>query len=140
MGTRSLLATLVGVFVLAACTEAPAAEPAGATCDQFASTPAIEQSRTIEAGADLTVVLCSNASTGFAWGDPEIGDPAVLRLVDRTFREPEASPPIVGAPGTEILTIRGVAAGTTTLTTSYDQPWAGGTKGEWTYTLDVIVR
>ena len=44
-------------------------------------TPSITQSRTIDAGADLTVVLCSNPSTGYNWDDPVIGDPAVLEVV-----------------------------------------------------------
>ncbi len=140
MGIRSLLTALVYASVFAACAATPAAVPAGATCDQFASTPAIEQARTIKAGTELAVVLCSNPSTGFAWGDPEVGDTEVLQLVDRAFREPDASPGIVGAPGTEILTIRGVASGTTTLRIGYGQSWAGGTQGEWTYEITVTVE
>ena len=48
--------------------------------------------------------------------------------------------PIVGAAGGEVLTIRGLAAGTTTLSIGYGQPWVGGTKGEWAYRLSVTVQ
>jgi len=141
MAVRSLLATLLCASALAACAATEAAEPAGATCEQFSSTPSIEQSRSIAAGSDLMVVLCANPTTGFAWGEPQIGDASVLRLTDRTFRAPgESSTPIVGAAGGEILTIRGLASGTTTLSISYGQPWAGGTQAEWSYTLTVTVR
>jgi predicted secreted protein len=141
MAVRSLLRTLVWTVALAACAAPAATEPAGATCDQFASTPSIAQSRTIESGTELTVVLCSNPTTGFAWGDPEIGDTAVLQLVDRAYRAPEESSlPIAGAAGGEILTIQGLAAGTTTLSIGYGQPWAGGVQDEWTYVLSVTVQ
>ncbi|HEX5148061.1 MAG TPA: hypothetical protein VFW02_03190, partial [Candidatus Limnocylindrales bacterium] len=66
MAARATLATLLCASVLMACSGTAAGDPAGATCDQFGATPSIEQSRTIEAGTDLQVVLCSNPTTGFA--------------------------------------------------------------------------
>jgi len=141
MAVRSLLSTLVCASTVVACSATAGAEPAGATCEQFQSTPSIQQARATAAGADLTIVLCSNPSTGYSWGEPQIGDASVLKLVDRTVRAPaEASLPIVGAAGAEVLTLRGETAGTTTLSIGYGQPWAGGAQGEWTYRLDVTVR
>ena len=141
MAVRSFLATIFCLSLLAACAGTEAADTAGATCDQFRATPAIEQSRAIEVGTDLVIVLCSNPSTGFSWGDPQISDTSVVRLIDRIFRAAgESSAPIAGAPGDEVLTIRAVASGTTTLSIGYGQPWAGGTQGEWTYDLTVTVR
>jgi predicted secreted protein len=132
------------VSVLAACSETQATQatqPLGATCDQFSATPAIQQSGVIAADADVRIVLCSNPSTGFAWEDPQIGDSSVVRLVGRTYQAPDgASLPIVGAAGGEILTIHALTAGTTTLTMRYSQPWAGGTKSAWTYTLSLTVK
>jgi predicted secreted protein len=94
----------------------------------------------IEAGADLTIVLCSNPTTGFSWGEPQILDPSVFRLADRTYRAPGVtSSSVVGAAGAEILTIHAVASGTTTLSISYGQPWRGGVQGEWVYRLTVTV-
>jgi predicted secreted protein len=141
MAIRSFLAMLVCGSVLVACSASHAAEPLGSTCDQFQSTPTVEQSAVIAAGSDAKVVLCSNASTGYSWGEPQIGDTTVLQLVDRTYQAPDgASLPVVGAAGGEVLTIRAVAAGTTTLSIQYGQPWEGGTKGAWTYRLSVTVE
>jgi predicted secreted protein len=126
---------------LAACSATDAAEPAGATCDQFGASPTIEQTRSIDAGADLAIVLCSNPSTGFSWGDPRIVDGSVIRLGGRAFHESQTTTlPIVGAAGADVLTVHGTAAGTTTLTITYGQPWAGGVQDQWTYQLTVTVR
>jgi len=141
MALRSLLATLLCASALTACSTTQASEPLGATCDQFSTTPTIEQSGVIAAGTDAKIVLCSNPTTGFAWEEPQLGDTTVLRLVDHAYQAPDgASLPIMGAAGGEILTIRALAAGTTTLTIRYSEPWAGGTKGEWTYSLSVTVQ
>ena len=95
----------------------------------------------IAAGTGVRIVLCSNPSTGFSWEEPRLGDTSVLQLVDRTYQAPDGpNLPVVGAAGGEILTVRGLAAGTTTLSIRYSQPWAGGTKGEWTYSLSVTVK
>jgi predicted secreted protein len=138
---RSFLITLLCASALAACSATQAAGPAGATCEQFESTPSIAQTRTIDTGAELTVVLCSNPSTGFAWDEPEIADAAVLEIVDRTYQAPDQGTlPIVGAAGGDVLTVRGLERGTTTLSIRYSQAWDGGTKGEWMYALEVTVR
>ncbi len=141
MAFKSFLATLVCASALAACSTTQASEPLGATCDQLQSARVVEQSQRIAAGADVTVILCSNPSTGFSWDEPQLGDSSVLRVVDRTYRAPDgASLPIVGAAGGEVLTIRGLAAGTTTLSIGYSQPWVGGTKNDWAYHLSVTVQ
>ena len=141
MAIRSFLITLFCAAAVTACSASQAAGPAGATCDQFASTPSITQSRTIEVGAELTVVLCSNPSTGFAWDEPQIADAALLEVVDRNYQAPDqATLPIIGAAGGDVLTVRGLEPGTTTLSLRYGQPWEGGAQGEWTYSLEVTVR
>jgi predicted secreted protein len=137
---RSFLAMVACASALAACSSAQAAEPLGATCDQFQSTPTVEQSGDIAAGIDFTVVLCSNPSTGYTWDDPQIGDTGVVTLVDRTYQAPGGTLPIVGAAGGDVLKFHAVAAGKTTVAVSYGQPWAGGARGEWTYRLTITVR
>jgi inhibitor of cysteine peptidase len=138
---RSVFITLLCASVVAGCSATQAAAPAGATCERFGSAPSIAQTRTIDTGADLLVVLCSNPSTGFAWDEPQIADAAVLEIVDRTYQAPDQGTlPIVGAAGGDVLTVRGVERGTTTLSIRYSQPWEGGTQSEWTYALEVTVR
>jgi predicted secreted protein len=140
MALRSILTTLLCATALAACSTIQAAEPLGATCDQLRATPAVQQSGTLAVGSDVKIVLCSNPSTGFSWDEPRLSDAGVLTLVDRTYQAPGASLPVVGAAGGEVLTVRGLAAGTSTFSVRYSQPWAGGTKAEWTYTLWVTVQ
>jgi predicted secreted protein len=141
MALRSLLATLLCASVLGACAATQASEPLGATCDQFGATPTITQSGVVTVGTDVKIMLCSNPSTGFSWEDPQVGDSTILRLVDHAYQAPGgASLPIVGAAGGEILTLHSLAAGTTTVTVRYSQPWAGGMKGEWTYTLSATAK
>jgi predicted secreted protein len=141
MAIRSFLVLIMCGLVLAACSGSRAAEPLGATCDQFQSTPTVDESAVVAAGSDVKVVLCSNPSTGFSWGEPQIGDTTILELVDRAYVAPDgASLPVVGAAGGEVLTLRALAAGTTTLLIEYGQPWEGGTKGAWTYRLSVTVE
>jgi predicted secreted protein len=141
MAPRSFLAILLCASALSACSATQAAEPLGATCAQFQSTKTVEQTREIAPGSDVNVVLCSNPSTGFAWAEPQLGDTSVIRLVDRSFQAPGgATLPVVGAAGGEVLTFHAVAAGTTTVSIRYSQPWVGGTEGEWTYRLSITVR
>ena len=131
---------LMLVAALAGCSATEAAGPAGATCEQFESTPSIDQARTIEVGTNLTIVLCSNPSTGYAWDDPAL-DATVLELADRTYQAPDQGPlPIVGAAGGEVITIRGLAPGTAAVSLRYGQPWDGGAASEWTYRLQVTVE
>ncbi len=138
---RLILATILCASALVGCSATKAAEPLGVTCDQFGATPSVEQSAELAVGSDVQVVLCSNPSTGFAWGEPTIADPTVITVADRAYHAADgASLPIVGAAGGEVMAIRGIAAGTTTLVLSYDQPWDGGTKGAWTYKLTVTVK
>jgi predicted secreted protein len=141
MAPRSFLAMLVCVAALGACSATRAADPLGGSCDAFRATRLVEQSAVIPMATDLTIALCSNPSTGFSWDEPRLEDATVLRIVDRTYQAPgAASIPVVGAAGGEILTIRGLKAGSTLLSITYSQPWAGGIKGEWTYTLAVTVQ
>jgi predicted secreted protein len=106
-------------------------------CDAFEQQPAQTAAATIPVGTSLVVTLCSNASTGYSWSDPVVGDPAVLGITGSTA-EPPASP-LPGAPGTQTFTLNAIDAGTTSVTFSYDQPWEGGEKGAWTLALDVTV-
>ena len=141
MALPTFMATLLCASALAACSATQAAEPLGATCDQFSSTPSVEQSVVVTSGTDVKIELCSNPTTGFSWEDPQVGDAGVIRFVDRSYQAPGAtSLPVVGAAGGEVVTLHALAAGATTVSLSYSQPWSGGTKGVWTYHLSVTVK
>ena len=93
----------------------------------------------LTAGDTLRVVLASNASTGYQWtADAQISDRGVLtRTSHQTVAPSDAKP---GAAGTEVWTFDSIKTGLTTLTTTYGQPWPGGTKDAWTFTAAVTVR
>ena len=113
----------------------------GVGCDQFAAQKSITQTTEMSVGDQVKVTLCSNPSTGFAWQEPEISDAGVVSLADKSFGAPvTGSAQVVGAAGTDYVTLKATAKGTSTVVLRYSQPWVGGTSGEWTYTLTVTVQ
>ena len=108
------------------------------TCDDFAENPTSTRNDfQIEIGDKIYVELCSNASTGFEWSYEMSGDEAIMEE-DHDFEAPEVDMP--GAPGKETWTFEGIREGTTVISMEYSQPWEGGMKGEWTYTINVVVE
>jgi len=139
---RPLLGLLVVGLVASGCTFATAkTAEIGVGCDQFAAQTSITQTTEAAVGDQVKVTLCSNPSTGFSWQEPEISDTGVVSLADKSFGAPVASSEqAVGAAGTDHITLKATAKGTSTVVLRYSQPWVGGTSGEWTYTLTVTVR
>jgi predicted secreted protein len=140
---RWMIGLIVIGLVASACSSALAkTADLGATCDQLSSQKSIDQQADVAVGDLLKVNLCSNPTTGFSWQEPTISDAAVISLVDKTLGAAPAggTAPAVGAAGTDTITLKATAKGTSTVVLKYSQPWPGGTKGEWTYTLTVTVR
>ena len=119
------------------------------SCDEFMAaqdpatgTASLGQTVRLKADGEVTLTLCSNASTGFSWAEPRY-DPAALALVSHGAQPPEGSAP--GAAGSETWVFRALgcpatgspACGASDVVFTYSQPWAGGTKGAWTFTLTV---
>lgn len=139
----SLGALIVVLASLAACGSTAAAPSIEVSCDEFEAQQApvsIGPGQVdLKPGDTFTVSLCSNPSTGYSWSEDVAFDPAVITLVDRTFKEgDDASPPVVGAPGREQLTFEAVAAGTTTVVMTYDRPWSEEPP-IWTVEVVVVV-
>ena len=108
-----------------------------AGCDDFApptSGGRVFLNRTVglKVGSSVSVILCSNPSTGFAWASAAI-DPAHLKLVRHT-KSPAAGN-LPGAAGLETWTYRLIANGSGRATLTYNQPWKGGQKAVWTVTI-----
>jgi predicted secreted protein len=94
-----------------------------------------------DVGASKPDPAGSNPTTGFSWLEPEISETALVSLADKSFGAPVAVPAqVVGAAGTEYITLKATAMGTSTVVLRYSQPWLGGTSSEWTYTPTVTVR
>jgi len=112
------------------------------TCDDFMNQKHISKQFEIQADGLLVVTLCSNPTTGFQWAEEaQISDPGVLKQLQHEFVGPESEPPPPpGTPGQEIWTFNALKKGTSTVYMEYSRPWEGGEKGEWTYTLTVVVK
>lgn len=139
---RPLLGLLVVGLVATGCTFATAnAAEMGVGCDQFAAQKSITQTTEMCVGDQVKVTLCSNPTTGFAWQEPEISNAGAVSLADKSFSAPvTGSEQAVGAAGTDYVTLKATAKGTSTVVLRYSQPWVGGTSSDWTYTLTVTVR
>lgn len=107
------------------------------SCDKFAENSKYSSDVTLEVGDKIRLELCSNQSTGFKW-EYKFTAENVVQQEDYDFEEPSAD--VVGAPGKELWTFEAVETGTTEIQMEYSQPWEGGTKAEWTYTVKVTVQ
>lgn len=108
-------------------------------CDEFEESAAVASSVDVSAGATLVLGLCSNPSTGYRWSEPVSSDPSVASVSGWVYEAPQAADGLVGTPGTEHVTITGIAPGSAIISASYDQPWEGGQKGAWSVELTVNV-
>jgi inhibitor of cysteine peptidase len=93
-------------------------------CDNAPCEPMINAS----VGEDFTISVRSNPSTGFSWWTQF--DPQYVSLVGFSFNAGNASPGMVGVPGTEAFTFRAEAAGETDVYLLLLQPWANGSIAE----------
>jgi predicted secreted protein len=73
----------------------------------------------VATGAQLLVELESNASTGHRWVPAAL--PPFLELRDDSYEEPDSD--LVGAPGTQVVTVEAVARGAGVLRLEYVRPF-----------------
>ena len=112
------------------------------TCEEFSNNNHLTQSLEVQAGETFELKLCSNPTTGFQWSeDSQISDTTVLKQENHEFfgRESELTPP-PGTPGQEVWTFKALKQGSSTIYLEYSRPWEGGEKGEWTLTVNVLVK
>jgi inhibitor of cysteine peptidase len=77
----------------------------------------------VSTGAELSVVLDSNPTTGYVWAVPNF-DPDLLRLKENKFIPDEKSGEImVGVGGKRIFTFIALKKGETLLNTFRSRPW-----------------
>ena len=108
------------------------------TCNDFMNQKHITDEFTLQAGKGVTVILCSNPSTGFQWAEEaQISDTSIIEQVSHQVVAPTGDKP--GAAGTEKFNFKGLKHGTATVYMEYSRPWEGGEKAEWTCTLTIVV-
>ena len=109
------------------------------TCGVFQEEPHGRGDIVLGVDGTLTVIYCSNATTGFQWGEsPTISDTTVLQQVDHQFQAPTDD--AAGAAGKEKWMFKTLKEGVSTIHFEYSRPWEGGEKGTWTYDLEVHAR
>ncbi len=87
----------------------------------------------------LVVSLANNPSTGYQWTEnATISDTAVLSQYEHNIVAAQNAFP--GASGKDVWTFKPLKTGTSTVSMTYSQPWEGGTKNGWTFTLKVTVK
>ncbi|MFC2004830.1 protease inhibitor I42 family protein [Chloroflexota bacterium] len=112
------------------------------SCDTFEETNVISLSYSPEIGINdtLSIVLCSNPTTGFRWSEAAtIRDSTVVSQVDHSYAPPEPGSG-VGAAGVETFTFQGLKPGMTNISMSYGRPWEEGEKGAWIFDITVVVK
>lgn len=84
-------------------------------------------------GSLVTVTVCSNASTGYSWGEAAVSSGALTLVGHRAIPGPSA----IGAAGSEAWTYRVTGRGAGHAVLAYSQPWTGGEKAAWLLVLRV---
>ena len=109
------------------------------TCSELEEKQHITDDIEMRTNKVITVILCSNQSTGYQWNEQaDISDTTVIEQASHEFNAPVSSEP--GAPGKEKYTFKALKAGTSTISLEYSQPWDGGEKAAWTCTLNVTIK
>ncbi len=138
-----MLISLTGSLMLslAACTSH--GQRIEVSCDDFYGESSLNGTIELNPGEQLELSLCSNPTTGFQWEDPPlVSDPSVIEAQAMHFDEPSiaGNSELVGAPGIQRWTFKGLESGFAKIELTYSQPWEGGDKAAWTYQLSVTVR
>jgi predicted secreted protein len=135
--TFLIFAILTVVLLLPSCIVTSHDYNVEVTCDDFGANNNRISEFEVEIGDKIRMELCSNPTTGFQW-EYEMTTENVLKEEDHDFEEPAED--VVGAAGIELWTFEAVEKGTTEVQMEYSQPWEGGLKAEWTYTMTITVK
>ena len=144
MKRKLILTVLAAILVLSAlsvtaCSDKPGTVSWEVPIDNFMNKADHSDEIEVPAGDTFIRKLGSNQTTGFQWGEEAvIDDKGVLKQTDYEFVEPDTDK--VGASGLEVWKFEALKKGTTKVSMSYDRPWEGGEKGEWTYEITVTVK
>ena len=132
MKSKWLLAGLVFIALLAIA--ACSSTPNQVSVDGSFSNKQVE----IAVNGSLTVILDSNATTGYSWELTDISDNSVLEKTANTYETPTSG--LVGASGKEVWDFKALKQGKTTLSMEYSQPWTGGQKDAQSFNLTIVVK
>ncbi len=115
---------ILAAAVLAAATGAGRPQPSVKAMNQTPVYTEADQAIETAVGAEFTIALDSNPTTGYSWDFAEEFDPGVLTLVDSRFQPPQTQRK--GAGGTQFWTFRARRAGRTEIALKYFRTWEKG--------------
>jgi predicted secreted protein len=108
--------------------------------DDFRSQQTIYDTVDISIGESFTVILGSNPSTGYSWGDAAIWlKTAKIEQISHNYTAP-TNTSLVGAGGTDVWVFQGKSAGSSFIEIDYGQSWAGGIKNACHMSITVNVK
>ena len=145
-----LASTLIIIaLVLTACSSGPTRPAIEVSYDDFLEVQdtisrLVSKEIEVAAGSSFTVILWSNATTGFQWSElATIGNQNIVEQIDHEYVAPSSdddTPPAPGTAGKEVWTFKALQKGTTDIHMEYSQPWEGGEKDAYTFFLTVVVK
>lgn len=121
--------TILMFFTIAGC----AGEGSGVKTYTDASQPV-----DIRLDSEFIISLPSNPTTGYTW--TENHDEAMLKMVDKSYQQNEASKGMVGAGGTEHLRFKALKSGETKITLVYRRPWEQPSSQDKTAVFTVRIK
>jgi inhibitor of cysteine peptidase len=92
----------------------------------------------VRRGTMFSIVLESNASTGYAWQIAQPLDASVVETLGSEYHPP--SIPMPGAAGSEEWSFRAAGVGHTTIAFGYARPWEQDTAPAEIATFQVVVQ
>jgi predicted secreted protein len=113
------------------------------SCEDFQEDHHLTEDIEVKVGDECTMSLCSNPTTGYQWSKgADINTIGVVGQVSHEYVAPGTGdePPVVGTAGEEVWRFATLAAGESSISVEYSQPWDDGEKGTWTFVLNVIVK
>ena len=137
-----MLTAIIVSILLVACATPGQKAWVEVTSDEFNDNHHVNQILEVQTGETFEVRLGSNPTTGFQWSEEaQISDTGVTIQEGHEFIGPESEPPPPpGTPGQEVWTFKALKKGSSTIYLEYSRSWEGGEKGEWTCTVNVIVK
>ncbi len=95
------------------------------------------QKVTVKPGAEVTVELPGNPTTGYTWEATDLDVNVLKQAGEAEFK---AESDLLGAPGMITLKFEAVAAGETTLKLIYHRTFEEGVAPESTFEVNVVVK
>ena len=112
------------------------------TCDSFFPQNNLTQTLLVSQNNSFNVTLGNNSdSTGYVWSEEaNIDNPDLIQQLSHVQQSPEQLDGTTGGCGCDVWEFKALEKGICLIYFDYSQPWDGGDKSAWTYTLTVYIE